>query len=766
MTDSPVAKWSYEIDQYDRRMQVWHKRGKKIIKRYADERSGVSEERSNRYNALWSNVQTMLPAMYSRLPKPDIQRRFRDSDDVGRVSSDVLQRVSQFNLQSTGAHDALRHAVLDHLLPGRGQVWMRYCPTIEEDNITWEEVKTDYVHWQDFGHTQARTWSEVCAVWRKTFLTREELIARFGEEIGTAVPLNWDPSKDALKQNDPTDDKNKKAIVYEIWDKTSKEVIWISKEYPKELDKRADPLHLSGFFPCPKPLYATLTNEDLTPIPDFAIYQDQAMQLDEMTSRIASMTKSVKVVGAYDSNAQGIQRMLNEGTENTLIPVDSWAMFAEKGGLKGVIDWLPINDVVQAINTLYECREHVKKDMYEITGLSDLMRGDSQAEETATAQGIKASFVSMRFQERRQHVEEFVRSTLQIVVEIIAEHFQPETLKRISGLQLFSSDEEKQQFQQMMQMGQPMPPSMNEEDLDQMMNDPTWQAVMKMLHDNSARTFRIDVETDSIIRNDENQERTDRAAFLQTVSGFMKEAVPAAQNNPQLAPLLCQMLLFTARSFNAGRQLESDIEVYVDKLRKQAQQPQQPKPNPEMMKIQGQQQIEQAKIQGLQQMAQINAQLDQQKQQAELQAKIQLDAAQKQHEMQIEEFRAQQTMVIEQHKQDAQSQQEHALNQIEAQRAQLDAQNKMALEQMRLEHTSVVDMAKAKLQAETSVIVAQINAESKEFASGDESIAEEQRSDPNAAIAMALDSFTQAIAGMSRPKMIIHDESGKPIGIG
>jgi hypothetical protein len=113
MTDSPVAKWSYEIDQYDRRMQVWHKRGKKIIKRYADERSGVSEERSNRYNALWSNVQTMLPAMYSRLPKPDIQRRFRDSDDVGRVSSDVLQRVSQFNLQSTGAHDALRHAVLE-----------------------------------------------------------------------------------------------------------------------------------------------------------------------------------------------------------------------------------------------------------------------------------------------------------------------------------------------------------------------------------------------------------------------------------------------------------------------------------------------------------------------------------------------------------------------------------------------------------------------------------------------------------------------------
>ena len=56
---------------------------------------------------------------------------------------------------------------------------------------------TDYVHYRDFGHSVARTWEEVTRVWRKVYLRRAELVERFGEEIGNAIP---DATPDELKR--------------------------------------------------------------------------------------------------------------------------------------------------------------------------------------------------------------------------------------------------------------------------------------------------------------------------------------------------------------------------------------------------------------------------------------------------------------------------------------------------------------------------------------------------------------------------------------
>src|ERR1035437_178078 len=91
-----VKRWVGEIDAYEKRADQFMKRGKKIVKRYKDER-GVRDTKTPRYNILWSNVQTLKPALYSRTPKPDIERRFRDQDDVGRVVSTILERsISYF----------------------------------------------------------------------------------------------------------------------------------------------------------------------------------------------------------------------------------------------------------------------------------------------------------------------------------------------------------------------------------------------------------------------------------------------------------------------------------------------------------------------------------------------------------------------------------------------------------------------------------------------------------------------------------------------
>ena len=345
-----VAKWSYEIDQYNHRMDAWNERCDKITKRYADKRGGVTETNSKRLNAFWSNIQTQLPAIYAQTPKPEIDRRFKDADPVGRACAELLQRCASFALSSQDAHPIIEQAVLDYLLFARATLWVRYQPTFRDiesaelapddeagpgepvgeltddaeqadrpQDIEFEEVPIDYVHRKDFGHTQARTWEEVRAVWRRVFLDRDELVSRFGAEIGEKVPLNHTPEEHTKDDAE----RERKAVVYEIWDRTKREAVWICKDYPDELDRRPDPLHLRKFFPCPRPLFATLTNDSLEPIPDFAMYQDQLNDLDELTARISMVTKSLKVAGCFDASAPALQRILNEGVENTLIPVDS-----------------------------------------------------------------------------------------------------------------------------------------------------------------------------------------------------------------------------------------------------------------------------------------------------------------------------------------------------------------------------------------------------------------------------------------------------------
>jgi hypothetical protein len=88
--------------------------------------------------------------------------------------------------------------------------------------------------------------------------------------------------------------------VWEIWDKAKKQTVWIAPSHKAELlDKKPDPLKLPGFFPSPPALSATKTNESQIPVADYTEYQDQAIELDVLTSRIDRLTGALKVAGVY-----------------------------------------------------------------------------------------------------------------------------------------------------------------------------------------------------------------------------------------------------------------------------------------------------------------------------------------------------------------------------------------------------------------------------------------------------------------------------------
>ena len=83
-----IARWVAEIELYERETSTWRRQSKRIVKRYKDDRGQRDDIAFGaRFNAFWANVQTQMPSLYARNPKPDIQRRFKDSDpEIGRAS--------------------------------------------------------------------------------------------------------------------------------------------------------------------------------------------------------------------------------------------------------------------------------------------------------------------------------------------------------------------------------------------------------------------------------------------------------------------------------------------------------------------------------------------------------------------------------------------------------------------------------------------------------------------------------------------------------
>jgi hypothetical protein len=555
----------------------------------------------------------------------------------------ILERALEYELEHyTDYKSAMDSAVFDRLIGGRGTAWVRYEPHIvagenapedgvqvtedideadetmsgmeneSQERIEYECAPIDYVHWRDFGHSVARTWEEVTAVWRKVYMNRDALCERFGEELGYEIPLDTKPEDS--KTYGKTQDMQYQALIYEVWDKETGTALWISKSLGKILDERPDPLQLENFWPCPKPLYSNLTTENLEPIPDFTMYQDQARELDTLADRIDGLINALKVRGVYDASSSELSRLFSEGENNTLIPVKNWMAFAEKQGLKGAIDLVDIAPFASALMSCYQAMEQVKGQIYEIMGIADIQRGQTDPNETLGAQIIKSNNAAGRLKTMQHKVVDFATTLLGIKAQIICNHFTDDTILKISGADQLS-------------------------DADKMLVP----QALQLLKSESAKNFRIEVTSDSMIYQDEQQEKANRMEFLQAVGGFLTQAIPAAQATPELTPMLIEMLKFGVTAFKVGKQLEGMIDETADKFREQAKAAEgQPKPpTPEQIKAQTEMQKVQAQSQARMQEMQVQAQIEQQKLAAQMQ--VERDK----QEMQAQETKARMEMEMQ-----------------------------------------------------------------------------------------------------------------------
>lgn len=711
-------RWMQELKLAQEEDKKWQKRGDKIVKRYRDERQGITDA-GKRYNMLWANIQTMLPALYGRTPRAQVERRWKDKDPVGRTASVILERCLQYEIDHYGDFDNTnKHAVLDRLLPGRGTAWVRFeekevaeAESVEEPtedllgeqpDYTYECTPTDYVFWKDFRCSPARTWDEVTWVARRVYMSRADGVKRFGEDF-KEVPLAHEPiGLDDLQKGGASQAEQeslKKAIVWEIWSKGDKRVYWVAEGHNKLLDHKEDPYGLDNFWPCPKPLYATQTTDTLVPVPDYALYQDQAEEIDMLTQRIGMLTEALKVVGVYDASQPAIARMLSEGVNNTLIGVDSWAAFGEKGGLKGTVDFLPLDQVVNALTHCYTAREQAKQVVYEVTGLSDIIRGASVASETATAQQIKSQYGGLRLKRTQTEVAQFSSELLRIKAQMMCDLYSPETLIEMSGI--MGTDDA--QYAQ--------------------------DAVM-LIKQEPARSFRIEVAADSLVEMDEIGEKQSRTEFMTAFGSVLRDAVPMVQAAPEMGALVGEVLQFVVRTFKGGRQLENVLETTIAKMN-EPKEPQPAPPDPEQIKAEAAMQLEQVKMQANAQTEQFKAQNSQAIEAAKMQHAIELENIKQQAETERAQFRAQ----------------------IDAEtKLQIAAMNAQAAEKpaitMDVDGKEQLNAVGEEVKAIASQAVAGVDAQTQ-------------------AIAQAVQMLAEAVGQMNRPKrrMVERGPDGKAVGV-
>ena len=550
--------WQREIDQASDFERNWRERGTRVVERYRDERdTGIIGPLTHRFNILWANTETLKGALFARMAQPDVRRRFNDGDASARQVAIALERALLYGLDVYDSDLPIKAALEDYLLPGRGVVWVVYEPIIvkektkieikgeDVDILEEEEIERlgdqrcrfDYVHWQDYRESPSRRAEDATWRARRHLFTREELTGR-GFDNAEDVQLNWSPER---ADDAGMGETYNRAEVWEIWDKVKRRRLFVATGHKDVLADDEDPYSLEHFFPCPTPLIAVRTNNTSVPVPEFTLYQDQADELDRITTRITNLIEGLRRRGVYDSSIPELAKLAN-ATDNEFIPSDNFANLAQKGGLAGAFQTEDISAITQVLAGLYNQRNQVLQAIYEITGISDIIRGGgTKASESATAQQLKAQYGSMRLRLRQEDISKYIRDLFRIKAELIAENYEPDILGRITGIEI--TDE-----------------------------------MVEIMRNDKLRSYQIDVETDSTVFEDEEETKRTRIEFANTMGGFLVQAIEATRAAPEITPIAFQILKFVAGAWKVGRQFEDVIgeteAAVMQQLQASQQQPQ------------------------------------------------------------------------------------------------------------------------------------------------------------------------------------------------
>jgi len=618
--------WINRIEESEKAFERWNDHCDKIDKQYASLERLASMTRDKEFQMFWANCEVIKPSIYAKRPEPVVVPKFKDKRPVYQAASEIAERCAVVAFDLTHINDLMLLVRDDLALISRGVVWCRYDEG-GAGRYDHEKVCIDFKDRRDFLHSISRNWTEVSWVGAASYLTRGQARKRFKSQSGDEYQkAEYEVNRDAKSIGGA--DGRERAKFWEIWDKSEQRVVWVAKGCEKILDEDDPHLDLANFFPCPKPAYGTVQRGSLVPVPDVMQYRDQLEEINLLTGRIHALSDALEAKGFYPAGGaelgDAVQAAITTHTPGRmLVPISNWAAF---GGSKEIIVWLPIDMIANTITALVGLRKQVIEDIYQIMGLADIMRGQSDPEETLGAQQMKSEYGSKRIKDKQGEMVRLARDLVEIVVEIITEKFDPVTIIEMSQTELPTQQMVQQKIgevmkqmnaqQQQMQMvaqnpqvqqmaaqqpdmaKQAMEQAQKAQDaaiqtINQLKEKPTIEQVLAFLKDHRARSFVLDIETDSTIQVDENSEKQRRTEFVGMLGTLLPQLAQMIQGEPRTAPFCGEMLKFATAPFRAGRSLDGAVEELVELMKQKGSQPQ---PNPEAEKIKALMAVEDKKL--------------------------------------------------------------------------------------------------------------------------------------------------------------------------
>ena len=615
-----VRRWLTEIALAEKTEHNWREYSRRVYKIYEAgelaERDSI-DDGSRSFNILWSNTETLLPAVYNSAPQPDVRRRFRDDDMVGKAVAKVLERGLSYTIDVEEFYDVLEDAVLDVLLPGRGLARVKYEPTFVPQMMpaepgaepkpmmqpgadgkpqpmmekAYERCMPEHVQWDDFIRGPGKRWKQVPWIAFRHEFMRDKSVKMFGEEMTQRISFSVMP-KEMENKKDEEKVAFASAEVFEVWDKETMRVFFIAPSCTQcVLRMDDDPMELEGFWPIPRPMYSIKNSRSLIPRPIYRMYARKAEQLELISRRIDACVRICKLRGVYDATLAELEKLL-DAEHADMIGVVNASKYYQMGGFEKAIWIMPVDKIAAVLAQLYTAESQCKQTIYEITGISDVIRGATNPTETASAQKLKAQFGGLRLKTLQREVRRFGRDLMRLMADVMASKYDAETFAAITGLK-FPTGEEKamaqqqlqqmqaQQQQQAMQaqmMGAPPPePAPMDPKLQQTANAVSWDEIIDVMRSDRLRCTKIDVETDSTIAETLDSDMQDLQQVLMALVGFIGPALPLVQQGVLTMDALKAVCLQIVRRARMGSAVEDAIEAMQAPA---PPQPQAPPPDP------------------------------------------------------------------------------------------------------------------------------------------------------------------------------------------
>lgn len=576
---------------------------------YSRENNYDSDWLDPEYDLFWSSMEILKPAIYAHAPVPAVAPMFSDRRPLYNTTAELLERTTTSVFDRANLDQAMLSLRDDLAFTNRGVLW----PVYESDSEG-QRICTDHVDRTDFLHEPARSWAEVGWVARRSWMTKAEMRKRFSKTSGKAYQQVKTEIRRDDKDNGGADD-SKKGGVWEVWHKGDKKVYWVAPDCPVMLDEGKPHLTLKDFFPCPRPAYGTLRRRSLVPVPDYVRYAAHLSKISTLTARIYLLLDKIKLKGLVPAGGDigdAIQAALRSDDDEIIIPVPGASLM--QGAANGFVTWMPLAEIATAIQGLIEARGQLIEDFYQLSGISDIMRGATEAEETLGAQQLKSQYGSVRVRDKIDELQRVARDLARIVAEIASDKFSKETLLDMSQMEIPTkaevskivneieeaakqelkelAEKAKKMAEQAQQSPQPsaqgpaFDPKQAEQQFQQAQQQiiqkyagPLKQAeeavpiedVIELLRDDRARGFAFEIATDSTIMTDEMQEKASRNEFLGVVAQSTQALTGLAAMGEAGAALAGGFLKFVTAPYRVGRELNGLIDDFVDAAPQMAQ---------------------------------------------------------------------------------------------------------------------------------------------------------------------------------------------------